>query len=250
MRKTIFLTVALVLGAGLLAPGAWADYTFNDSGGPGTTLVQPYTGTQVSTWNGGNLIDVIANSGDPNFTTAGAQFISSTNQLIITSNWNPGITPYPYMHATTADLFVTSGSNQWAISLSNTTLSSTEAAVFTTFSVNTTQSIFSGYSGIAYAGMYQSNGVLHEIPATASGNSLIGLIPIQWWGTTVGNRGVTINLGVLPGFNANNFSFLWAGATCGNDTIYGQVPIPPSAVLLGSGLLGISLLGWRRRKKG
>ena len=29
----------------------------------------------------------------------------------------------------------------------------------------------------------------------------------------------------------------------------GVVPIPPSALLLGSGLLGLGLVGWRRREK-
>ena len=38
---------------------------------------------------------------------------------------------------------------------------------------------------------------------------------------------------------------------CGNDNLMGlaPVPIPPTALLFGSGLLGVSLLGLRRRQK-
>jgi hypothetical protein len=34
---------------------------------------------------------------------------------------------------------------------------------------------------------------------------------------------------------------------CGNDNLMGHVPIPGSLLLLGSGLLGLALLGWRRK---
>ena len=47
----------------------------------------------------------------------------------------------------------------------------------------------------------------------------------------------------------NNFDILWGTQTCANDTMYAQVhaPIPASVFLLGSGLLGLSLVGWRRK---
>ncbi|MBI5788228.1 MAG: PEP-CTERM sorting domain-containing protein [Candidatus Schekmanbacteria bacterium] len=35
----------------------------------------------------------------------------------------------------------------------------------------------------------------------------------------------------------------------GSESFVNKVPVPPTAILLGSGLLGLGLLGWRRKKK-
>jgi len=45
----------------------------------------------------------------------------------------------------------------------------------------------------------------------------------------------------------NQMGIFWATGTCANDVVEGVVPIPPTILLLGSGLLGFGLLG--RRKK-
>jgi hypothetical protein len=56
--------------------------------------------------------------------------------------------------------------------------------------------------------------------------------------------------GVNAGGDWNSFDLLWATQTCANDTQYIQatVPIPGSLLLLGTGILGLGLLGWRRKR--
>lgn len=49
---------------------------------------------------------------------------------------------------------------------------------------------------------------------------------------------------------SGKWNITWGTATCANDVVGGdaQVPIPPSALLLGTGLLGLVGFGWRRRQ--
>ena len=60
-------------------------------------------------------------------------------------------------------------------------------------------------------------------------------------------------LGQIGGFAGADFLDLHYTYGCGNDFMMGQttgasIPLPPSAILLGTGLLGLVGLRWRRRK--
>ncbi len=70
------------------------------------------------------------------------------------------------------------------------------------------------------------------------------------WSTLAGSPDymVHLNLGIFEDDPNGRFSFLWGTATCANDIVSGQVPIPPPVLLLGTGLLGlVGLKKWRRR---
>ena len=58
---------------------------------------------------------------------------------------------------------------------------------------------------------------------------------------------LTINKDLFKGDLGNQMGIFWATGTCANDVVQGVVPIPPTIVLLGSGLLGFIL--FNRRKK-
>jgi hypothetical protein len=66
--------------------------------------------------------------------------------------------------------------------------------------------------------------------------------------------GIDLSFLIPPGGTTNpDLVYLHLTYECGNDNLMGRipassVPIPPSALLLGSGLLGLVGLGWRRRK--
>jgi len=82
-----------------------------------------------------------------------------------------------------------------------------------------------------------SNGSLTEDDvANGIGTELMRQAGYQW---------ISYNLGFL----GNDFGKAYVHVTmrCGNDDGDGKVPVPPSVLLLGSGLLGVGLLRFRRK---
>ncbi|MFZ2087435.1 MAG: VPLPA-CTERM sorting domain-containing protein, partial [Desulfobaccales bacterium] len=77
------------------------------------------------------------------------------------------------------------------------------------------------------------------------------------WGSAPNGSPTTYLLTLtMGGVNAivdwKAFDVLWGNQTCANDTQYIQAaapaPLPASVFLLGSGILGLGLVGWRRKK--
>ena len=59
---------------------------------------------------------------------------------------------------------------------------------------------------------------------------------------------LTIDKGLFDSGDLDNqMGIFWATGTCANDVVEGVVPIPPTILLLGSGLLGFGLLSRRRK---
>jgi hypothetical protein len=244
MRKTIILTLALLIGLSLCPTGAWA-YTF-----PNNTLVRSYQGANPVNYNNPNnpgslqWHDVI---GDKKiFDTFGANLSGST--LTIFTNW--GLANNGYLGVVqTADLFIDVGRDgkyDYAIQLNtNTGFGKIYAINAGQTNFKTSIDLFKG-TGYIYGGQYNKNNP-RPIPVLATSGD-IGTTSVVWGvGDGTAKNSVAVN---LAGLNlGNNWSYVWGAGTCGNDTAEGVVPIPGTVVLLGSGLMGLLLLGRRKLKK-
>jgi hypothetical protein len=90
----------------------------------------------------------------------------------------------------------------------------------------------------------------------ASGGTSLGSLGLLSDGTTIDSAAVTLlstvmSLDVLKDISVNG-NYIAGGGNFATVSIvrdqFSEVPLPPSALLLGSGLLGLVGLGWRRRK--
>ena len=191
------------------------------------------------------------------FETYGATYDPATQSLTIETNWKGPCANFFGIQA--ADLFLdvinVDGIWDLAVGLSKNRLNQ----VYSLSSASdyyTSKDKLAG-AGIIYGGRYSDSppSNFQPVPVEAKGSSDTTIPDLVSWSHS-GHWFVTINLGLLSDYfdPSSGFAFLWGTATCANDTIVGVyapvgvVPLPPSALLLGSGLLLLRL--WAVRRKG
>jgi hypothetical protein len=233
----VFLAVVLALL--LMAPVAMA-YTINDAvpDAIGYPTYETY-GMNVLNWTPG------VNSG-------GVAFQIFTNFPVggnVIGAWN----------TTPADLFITENylgvDYQWAIPLVSRT-GFTAGTMYAVGSYLTSTDEYNAIGGGGYT--YNANfPVLVNSVGDNYGFASFGGGSVNW----VAQAGlpdwrIDVQTGMWEDDAFATLTFKWGTATCANDILTGQVggggepqvPIPPTALLLGSGLLGMVGLGWRRKR--
>jgi hypothetical protein len=240
--KKLLVVLTLILA---LLPGAAMAYTINDAvpDSIGYPAFETY-GMNVLNWTPGT------NSGGVAY-----QLYTNIPQAGVVINGTP-------VWATTpADLFITENymgvDYQWAIPLVSRT-GFTAGVQYAVGTVLTSTDIYNANGG----GAYNYNPNIPVQVATVGDNygyASFGGGSVSWASIGAGlpDWMITVQSGMWEDDAFATLTFLWGTGTCANDILTGQVggggnpnvPVPPTVWLLGSGLLGMVGLGWRRRNR-
>jgi hypothetical protein len=280
--KKLLLICMLAAAMVLAGSVAWAyDYTQYTPAPNGTPLsgytnpnpideVASYLGTSAYGYSQTNFLGPNwgLQIGDSNFAIGGANVVKSggSTYLDIYTGWGTNPTAegsysngllgnqYSEYGAVAADLTLYSKGNMWMVRLD----SSGAGELFLNPKYYTSYGLFQAvtntyggntYGSLIYGAYYNSNNA-HIIPVWATSGLVSGTtVPVSWIAPGYGGNStsyyeVTIDLSAISGLNPSDFQFLYSTATCANGLLT-NVPLPPSALLLGSGLLGLLGLRWK-----
>lgn len=243
LKKVVLMACVFLLSAS--AAQAWQQVITD------TTLVQPWLGNKVSTYPGyTNWMDII---GDPN--------IFETPKVILTVD--PGtskvnyqiFTNFPktgdpdYSMTKVADLFFdfnqNSGTYNYAVILRPDGHDGfSQGDVVRLSQARSAQDIYGGYGNLIYGGRYNQSNPLISYTEAVSGN-LLSQASVSWNpGNAIAKYEIDISFTAPAGANQ---TFFFGTGNCSNDGV-SNVPVPASVLLLGSGLLGLAMLRWRKGK--
>jgi len=253
MQRTFTLIFTLVALA-LLAVGAWG-YEYPDN-----TWVQGYQGKSAltnSSWAG--WFKAIEDPNPSYFNVYGANLNESTKVLSIFTNmpsWGDTELGLPI-----GDLFFrVAGASDWNYAIQMLP-GNGKANIYHLTGYSTSIDLLKN-TGLIYGGAwlnYTGTGQpsshtpgMGAIPVKITGGTIIDTTTVTWIGIG-SNPTYEIDIPLTPTLLADlghDFSFIWESATCGNGTIEARVhaPVPGSLLLLGTGLLGLGALGWRRKR--
>ena len=234
MKKTILLALCLVLigaGAAMAAPYNITNYT----------QTQQWTTTTAGSWTAPG-VSIPPNS---EFTTYGANFNTNTGDFTLFTNWAPSdVGNFYNSYVGTAFFFIdkdvlTNKGWDYAIDLNG-------QKIYTSLAITNSEDAglesggtikFGNNASIGYGRYYGGSGTA-LIPVLATGTDKDLTVT---WDFTNSIHTATMNLtGVV---SADEWAFLWGTATCANGTFTGSadgmVPVPPSVLLMGTGLSGL-----------
>ncbi len=244
MKKILylFLTVSLVL---LSTSGVMANtYSFND-----TTLVQPWLGNSAT---GAAWIDVEGDNFfntykvDVTFTGNDVKFEIYTNYPSTGHDFPPFVAPADLALDLNGDgvfekgivLYGRPGFTLGELCNVNVTPTGWKSSV----------DLFGPGSPGTYGGRYDQSAPKIPYTQIAAGTDTGVNAAVSW--NSIGSNPVYRVDVLLSDVNSsgdwNNLTFFWGTGTCDNDGITGTVPLPPSVLLLGSGLVGVCLLRGRK----
>ena len=251
--KKLFLILMLFSLLMFVWAGSALAYTINDN----ILVLEDYTSSTAS----GNWKDVIGGPAD--FDIYGIDVTGSGGKItfdMYTNFDSGGYYTDGTAHAYLADLALDldrDGTYEYGIVLKDhdkwttgTAPSSVDLNVglYSVTLWDTSAYFMEGYSGYIYGGKWDQADPKDPNVAIASGsnvknadvsfNDIAGDNPNYLWS-------VSINASDLPISGA--FDVFWGGTTCSNDAVGGSVPIPPSVLLLASGMIGLVAL--RRREE-